>query len=82
VVSQPTQIPPNSMEEENLMAATTVWGCDWCGDIVPKRQSDDQPQFAAHVTIKAGMAITQTDHDICAQCLRAFNAIKEGKYRR
>lgn len=64
------------------MAATTVFSCDWCDEIVPKRQSDGQPQFAAHVSVKAGMAISETEFDICTQCLGAFNAISKGKYRR
>ncbi|KAB7753697.1 hypothetical protein MMUC44124_24180 [Mycolicibacterium mucogenicum DSM 44124] len=64
------------------MASTVVYACDWCDHIVPKRESDGQPQFAAHVSIKAGMSMTPTEFDICRSCLDAFSAIKNGKYRR
>lgn len=64
------------------MAVTEVYGCDWCGNIVPKRQHDGKPLFAAHITAKAGMELGPTDYDICAACLNAFQAITKGKYRR
>lgn len=64
------------------MAETTVFGCDWCKEIVQKRQSDDKPMFAATVSVTAGMSLTAGVYDICASCLKVFKAVTEGKFKR
>lgn len=64
------------------MAETTVYGCDWCGDIVPKK-SDGSARFAAHVSgQELDVGAPATDDYICASCLKAFKAVRAGRYRR
>lgn len=64
------------------MAETTVYGCDWCGGIVPKK-GDGTARFAAHITNKEiGVYDDATEDYICATCLKAFKAVRAGKYRR
>lgn len=63
------------------MAETTVFGCDWCGAIVPTSKIDGKPRFAAHLTVKTSEPKPAED-DICKDCYAAFKAIKAGKFRR
>lgn len=76
------------------MAATTVYGCDWCDDIVDK-DSSDKPRWAATVTIEEGATVNGglASHaetvankpkveNICRNCRKALEALREGRYRR
>lgn len=64
------------------MAETTVFGCDWCGAIVPTSKIDGKPMFGAHVTAKVGPSVKPDEYDICRGCLQAFRAVSQGKFRR
>lgn len=71
------------------MSETTVFGCDWCKEIVPKN-SWDAPRYAATVSIAEGATIDGGHHgdgvtkreSICRNCRKALQALREGKFRR
>lgn len=65
------------------MAETTIFGCDWCGALVPKK-ADGTANFTAKVTykpLKSGIPLEVTDF-ICADCNAAYQAVSKGRYRR
>jgi hypothetical protein len=69
------------------MVATTVYGCDWCDEIVPKRDGgsrDGEPKFAARITVTVFGVVPMPpqDSDICKNCLKALQAVMKGQYRR
>lgn len=65
------------------MSETVVYGCDWCREIVPK-DGQGRPRYAAHVTgrVTTVTAASASEDDICADCWRAFQALRQGRYRR
>ncbi|OYN76832.1 hypothetical protein [Mycolicibacterium sphagni] len=64
------------------MVQTTVYGCDWCDDIVEKNP-DGTPRYAAKITaLTVGLMPVTKDYDICGNCRKVFQAITEGKFRR
>ncbi|MCV7174753.1 hypothetical protein [Mycolicibacterium sphagni] len=65
------------------MAETLVHSCDWCGDIVDKTR-EGKPCFAATITSETrGLgASTPVKNDICRVCLKAYEALTKGQYRR
>ena len=66
------------------MSSTTVYGCDWCKEIVEKDRKTGEPEFSMKVTaqdLHLGLNNTTVD-DICSDCRKAFQALREGKFRR
>jgi DNA-directed RNA polymerase subunit RPC12/RpoP len=68
------------------MSETTVYGCDWCKEIVPRQRTGD-PGFTARITVELlypgpPMGQKPTTYDICADCKKALTALTEGKFRR
>ena len=66
------------------MAQTTVYGCDWCNEIVPTK-TDGSPRFAGVITVKPLNAVGGTpakSYEICADCFKVQKAVSEGKFRR
>ena len=65
------------------MAETVVFGCDWCDAIVPKNQ-DGSPRWAATITSVITIYEPPPAHvyNICADCVKAFRAVRMGKFRR
>lgn len=68
------------------MSQTMVYGCDWCGEIIPKDQ-EEKPKFATTITAETKwpyppMGEKPKVYDICQTCHKAFKALVEGKYKR
>jgi hypothetical protein len=70
------------------MSMTTVYGCDWCQEIVPK-DNDGKPNFAARVTVESFSGFNLSgdpgghdEADICGQCRLALKAVAQGKVKR
>lgn len=68
------------------MAQTTVYGCDWCKEIVGK-DKEDKPRFAAKIVATQlwpfpPMGEGPKKYDICDTCKTAFDALTQGKFRR
>jgi hypothetical protein len=66
------------------MASTVVYGCDWCSEIVPKKQVSEEPRYAAMIATHyrdRGM-VTAVEEEICGNCLQALEALRKGRYRR
>lgn len=66
------------------MAQTVVFGCDWCGEIVPTRPTG-AGEFAAKITAEKLPLIAARQPDvyrICGDCEKAFKALTKGKFRR
>lgn len=67
------------------MAQTIVYGCDWCGEIVPKAP-DGTPKFAVAVTSQKYFAASNLDQPktdkICGDCAKVLDAVRHGRFRR
>ena len=65
------------------MSATTVYGCDWCKEIVPKNR-DDQPSFAMQVSVhdKHMGLDDRKEFDICSECRERLRSVMAGRVRR
>lgn len=68
------------------MAQTLVFGCDWCDAIIEKKE-DGTPKFAAKISAEKvwpfpPMGEKPKTYDICGECLKAFQALTEGRFRR
>lgn len=65
------------------MAATTVFGCDWCDEIIEK-DAAGKPKFAAKVTVErlGQLPGPPKVSKICARCKGVYDAVSQGKFRR
>jgi hypothetical protein len=71
------------------VAETIVYGCDWCGDIVPKSTTVNAgtPKYAARVVIEQlwphpALGVKPVEEHICTACRGALEALRQGRYRR
>jgi hypothetical protein len=71
------------------VAETIVYGCDWCGDIIPKGTTGnpDTPRFTARIVIEQlwpypPVGAKPVEERICAICRGALEALRQGRYKR